>query len=548
MLEMAQAYQQGITSSGIDYFDVMVIGKTGQGKSTATDKLLVASLSGKRCRFEPKDFSLWCMNEREDEDERLITRFKNLSGYSNFTSAHEEINSFHASDMLIASSTRECEVFSNEKTKIRVLDVPGFNDKSSITTTSLMSAPGDVLSKNLLTMRRILQIQTAKNMYFQRILYFLPSRGPLERVDASLQVELRLLVHYFGLSFLKSLVIVVTVRKRYSESSSMSDEHLFNEEERKQTLRVFSETLRHAFPDKSQTVNEIKPPIILLRLSDTCEDVLRKVQDTQVVNDRLKLQLNPNTCGKCGVQIGTVQGEKVVCYHQQGPIPYSESTCHPVFEPVYPLKERVKQVVSFGIYKPLFEEVCAYCGKNADSQPCMKVNEEFSCKNKPPIIVDHENTVKLPETVKRDDNELEPAVSDPPDGPTLQVGLGYQGGAIAVAQATDIITHTFQASNSNDLRLSPRKPTIIVDLENTVKLLEIASQPKLAKGEGDQYTLEYSASKPLDGPALQAGLGYQGDATANAQQTETEIDKHTVEASNASSLKFSSRIDSVLYI
>ena len=432
------AQQQGIDYSRIDYFDVMVIGKTGQGKSTTTDKLLVASTSDQRCKFDSADFSLWCMNEREDEYESLKTRFKNLSFYSTseFKSPHEEINSFHASDMLIMSSTKGCEAFSNDKTKIRVLDVPGFHDKDSIAASSetLVSAQNDVLGQNLTIMRRILQIQTAENMCFQRVLYFLPSRGPLERVDASLQVELKLLAHYFGLTILKSLVIVVTIRKRYSEDSSMSDEYLFNEEERKQTLDVFSAALRLAFPNDIQTVDEIKPPIILLRLSDTCETVLKKVQEAQVANDRLTLQLNPNTCGKCGVKIGTVQGEKVVCYHPHGLIPYAESTCHPVFEPVYPLKERFKQIMSLGIYKPLFDEVCAYCRKKADSQPCMKVSEEFHYKNNIPMVLDHENTVRLPEITNPPEfmvtedscNQVLLAACEPPDGPALHVGIGCQ--------------------------------------------------------------------------------------------------------------------------
>ena len=38
------AQQQGI--EGVSYYDIMVIGKTGQGKSTTTDKLLIANPTG----------------------------------------------------------------------------------------------------------------------------------------------------------------------------------------------------------------------------------------------------------------------------------------------------------------------------------------------------------------------------------------------------------------------------------------------------------------------------------------------------------------------
>jgi len=40
------ARQQGIEESRVDNYDIMVIGKTGQGKSTTTDKLLIAIPTG----------------------------------------------------------------------------------------------------------------------------------------------------------------------------------------------------------------------------------------------------------------------------------------------------------------------------------------------------------------------------------------------------------------------------------------------------------------------------------------------------------------------
>ena len=157
VLKMTQSsLQQGIATSGINYFDVMMIGITGQGKSTATDKLLVASPTGCRETFTLDDFTLWYLDKKEDEEERQRTRVKNLTFYSALENAHEEINAFHKSDMLTAESTKECEVFSNDKTKTRVLDVPGFHDRNSITSTSLMSASSDIFGKNLTTMRRIL--------------------------------------------------------------------------------------------------------------------------------------------------------------------------------------------------------------------------------------------------------------------------------------------------------------------------------------------------------------------------------------------------------
>ena len=40
--------QAGIGESGINYYDIMVIGNTGQGKSTTADKILIANPDGRR--------------------------------------------------------------------------------------------------------------------------------------------------------------------------------------------------------------------------------------------------------------------------------------------------------------------------------------------------------------------------------------------------------------------------------------------------------------------------------------------------------------------
>ena len=45
-IELQSATQQGIENSTIDYYDIMIIGKTGMGKSTTADKLLVANRDG----------------------------------------------------------------------------------------------------------------------------------------------------------------------------------------------------------------------------------------------------------------------------------------------------------------------------------------------------------------------------------------------------------------------------------------------------------------------------------------------------------------------
>ena len=74
--------QQGIEDTSVDYYDIMVIGKTGMGKTSTADKLLVASLDGHNIRrSEPEmpakrikveNFSLWVLSKAEEEDIKRI--------------------------------------------------------------------------------------------------------------------------------------------------------------------------------------------------------------------------------------------------------------------------------------------------------------------------------------------------------------------------------------------------------------------------------------------------------------------------------------------
>ena len=44
--------QQGIEDSVVDYTDIMLIGRTGMGKSTTSDKLVIANLNNRDYRGE----------------------------------------------------------------------------------------------------------------------------------------------------------------------------------------------------------------------------------------------------------------------------------------------------------------------------------------------------------------------------------------------------------------------------------------------------------------------------------------------------------------
>ena len=75
----------------IDYNDIMIIGKTGMGKTTTADKLLIANPQHLNYRgalhSEPiverehvraDDLSIWLLSDAPNEIERVTQRLKNL--------------------------------------------------------------------------------------------------------------------------------------------------------------------------------------------------------------------------------------------------------------------------------------------------------------------------------------------------------------------------------------------------------------------------------------------------------------------------------------
>lgn len=80
MASLELSVQQGIEDAMIDYYDIMIIGKTGMGKSTTADKLLVANLDGldyrgaeysepvtEEGRMNVEDLSIWLLSDAPDE-------------------------------------------------------------------------------------------------------------------------------------------------------------------------------------------------------------------------------------------------------------------------------------------------------------------------------------------------------------------------------------------------------------------------------------------------------------------------------------------------
>ena len=407
-----QAVQESIGTSEIDYFDVMIIGHTGQGKSTTSDKLLIANREGiqytaevdvakdgEKMQLQCGDLTLWMTTPSDFVKEE--TRLKSLVFARTDKKPHLKIKEIRKilsqNESTSSSSTKHCEVFSNEMSRVRILDVPGFFDEDSITGgpgMTIENSQKNTLAYNLAIMRKILQIQTVMKMNFKRILYFLPVRGALERLSAVLQLEIQVLTHYFGHSVLKKLVLVATNPSIISEMNIL-EENAFPEDGRTITKQNFEKCLERLFPGERFP----KIPLIYLSLGDTCESVLEKVAGAQVDQGELHLQLNPEICASCGKRVGIVQGERVICYIDgDSMVPYDESTCHPKIVPDYKLRHKVAEVFAkiftFGRVNSLaqyflLKEICCNCRGAPGAPGCLQVKKEYRYKKRQIVKVDH---------------------------------------------------------------------------------------------------------------------------------------------------------------
>ena len=271
--------QQGIESSKINYYDIMVIGRTGLGKSTTVDKLLVAKPRGENYqeaqhadpevepsgeRMRADNLTMWLISGDVEAAEQ---RLKNMIFCRSIEPRHVEINKIHEKS---SPATNKCELLSNEATRLRILDVPGFfgNDAGKGTN---RSHPGQSLSPTLTSaqsiaytdlgiMRNILQIQSAMCMKFKRIVYFLPEKGPLVRPSGDLQLQLNTMIHYFGESIFDCMVLAATVSAS-SYKKFREDAVIFDEDDFQNTEKYFQEALGQILPNRERLP---KPPIIFV--------------------------------------------------------------------------------------------------------------------------------------------------------------------------------------------------------------------------------------------------------------------------------------------
>ena len=390
-----------------EYYDVLVLGRTGQGKSTTANKLL-----------------------ETDSDDSVLVAYDATGENGGACEGGKGVR-FETGEGM-DSITRECKLISNEMTKIRVLDTPGFAD-------TLATKELGVFRSNLRTFRSILRAQDAHDLAFCRVLYFLPLRGPLERADGVLQEEMQLMHGFLGEEVFKIMVIIATNRKKRK-----GKQEEFDEDDLKQTQEVFMKALEiiigvgedrnvldgcppilylpflgddiiHRVVGAPVVYEEpLKPPVVL-DVSMSPHKIEQLIQKAKLRNKGRKLQFR-DRCTKCSSKLiyeNTKNGRTPVWVvvneggEMEETIPYSHSKCHPILLPQHSIVAKfvggVAHLVTLGVFvgvgvirgKKLWpgftnhDEYCAGCGGPPTANGCLKVDNHFTLTMK-----DGEDTIR----------------------------------------------------------------------------------------------------------------------------------------------------------
>lgn len=270
--------------------------------------------------------------------------------------------------------------------KVRVLDVPGFADSAAAAQCGVT-----VYKANLALFRSILRIQSELNMPFDRVLYFLPCQGPLEKADSNVQEEIKVIHYFCGNAIFERMILVAANPRR-------NQRYGFSGEDERETKEAFKKAFELAIGTSFPSADTSEPTIVYVSIEDEGAMIRERIQKARVYNtDGLYCNFVDNICARCCVKFRCISGNEEIqvgVYTKENNAlrDCSESKCHPIILPRYSKLEKiiggvahistagipymVSHLVGYGSPWPgLYssDEICPNCKKPPGAPGCTPV-------------------------------------------------------------------------------------------------------------------------------------------------------------------------------